>query len=148
MHVHCPVSCTDPGTGVRHTIPTPPNEPAMATTPRSIDRSVPARLRRVSGRLLLLVVVAVGCGPEAPEGVIDREVFIEAYVDLRIAALDAENQEIGEAARDAILASHGIEADDLLEFAEVHARDLELMRDVWNEVEVRMDAVRPDAEGR
>lgn len=121
----------------------------MASTRRIIDRSAAAWLRLVGGLLLGgLAGAAGGCGPEAPEGVIGREVFIQAYVDLRVAALEAEDQQMTEALRAEVLARHGIEAEDLLEFAEVHARELEFMRDVWNEVEVRMDALRPEAAER
>ena len=122
----------------------------MASTRRTIDRSAPSRPCAAPRRLAVgfLAAALLGCGPEAPEGVIDREVFIEAYVDLRVAALEAEDRQMSEAVRAEVLARHGIEAEDLLEFAEVHARDLELMRDVWNEVELRMDAMRPEAAER
>lgn len=87
----------------------------------------------------LLLMANAGCGSSTPEGVIDRETFIEAYVELRVAALDTDTARIAASDREAVLAELGITEDDLVEFVEVHAADLEYMRDVWNEVEVRMD---------
>ena len=102
-------------------------------------------------RLLLclafpFLVVASGCGSEtAPEGdvvTIDRETFISTYVDLRVAALSAEGDTITAEQRATILADHGVAADDLMEFAEVHGEEVFYMREVWNEVEARLDAAR------
>jgi hypothetical protein len=87
------------------------------------------------------VVLACGlaaCGGSAPE-TIDREVFIDTYVDLRTAALDTDSAKVAETDRAEILARHGVTEEDLLAFAEVHATELEFMRDVWNDVELRMD---------
>jgi len=78
---------------------------------------------------------------------IDRDAFVAAYVDLRIAALEADSSVISEAGRAEVLARHGITADDLLEFAELHGRDVEFMREVWNEVELRLDQRRPGSDG-
>jgi hypothetical protein len=84
-------------------------------------------------------------GPAQAGGTIDREIFIETYVDLRVAALGSETGTLGDDARAEVLARHGVTAEDLLYFADVHGRDVELMRDVWNEVEVRLDALRPES---
>lgn len=79
-----------------------------------------------------------GCGA-AESDAIDRELFVQTYVDLRVAAIEADSQRIGEPEREAILARNGVTTDDLLHFAEVYADDLDFMRDVWNDVELRMD---------
>lgn len=98
------------------------------------------RALRVLVAVLLGTAVAAACGPSTPEGVIDRETFIEAYVELRVAALSTDTARIAASDREAVLDEMGITEDDLIEFVEVHATDLEFMRDVWNEVELRMDS--------
>ena len=106
---------------------------------------------RWSGVALLLALVGSACslGPSSggAGGVIDREVFIQTYVDLRVAALETETQLLSDEARTEVLARHGTTAADLMRFAEANGRELEFMRDVWNDVEARMDALRPDPEG-
>jgi hypothetical protein len=93
-----------------------------------------------------VVWAAAACapGPAQAGDTIDREIFIETYVDLRVAALGSETGALGDDARAEVLARHGVTAEDLLTFANVHGRDVELMRDVWNEVELRLDALRPE----
>lgn len=96
--------------------------------------------------LLTLTALSVACSPgddSAPEGLIDRAAFIDAYVDLRISALGEESGEISDAGRAAVLQRHSLREDDLLDFAEGHGRDLDFMRDVWNEIEQRLDVERP-----
>jgi len=88
---------------------------------------------------LVAVAALAGCGPSTPAGLIEEETFVEAYVELRIAALDTDSSRIAEADREAILAAKGITEEDLLEFVRAHSANLEYMREVWNEVELRMD---------
>ena len=89
---------------------------------------------------VLTVVAALGaCGSSTPDGVIDRETFIDAYVELRVAALDTDSQRVAAADREAILQRLGVTEDELLRFAEVHGGELDYMREVWNEVELRLD---------
>lgn len=94
---------------------------------------------RKSWSVLVTATVLAGCGSSEPEGLIAEETFIETYVELRIAALDADSARIADSDREAILAARGVTEEDLLEFVRVHAADLDYMRDVWNEVELRMD---------
>ena len=93
----------------------------------------------------LLLLGTVACSGGAVD-TIDREVFIATYVDLRMAALETDSARIARADRDEILQRHGVTAGDLEAFAELRGDDLDFMRDVWNEVELRMD-VDPAAEG-
>jgi hypothetical protein len=89
------------------------------------------------------VVVLAACTTAPAEETIGRDAFVEAYVDLRISALETDAQVMTDSLRAVVLARHGLTAEDLLGFAEAHARDLEFMRDVWNDVEAQMDARRP-----
>ena len=76
---------------------------------------------------------------------VDREVFVAAYVDLRLAALQNPSAEVTASTRDSILNVHGVTAEQLLEFAQVRGRDAEYMQGVWNEITARMDGEDPEA---
>jgi hypothetical protein len=87
-----------------------------------------------------------GCtSGDAPtdEGSIARDVFVAAYVDLRLAALESEDFKVTPAQRDEILSRHGTDQEGLLRFAEVHGPDLEYMSDVWAEIERVMQERTP-----
>ena len=117
-----------------------------STSPQSSSARRFARRRGPAAPLVVIAALVApascgqGAGPSAP---IDREVFISTYVDLRAAALESDSAVLTDEARADVLDRHGVTAEDLLGFAEVHGRDVEFMREVWNEVEVRMDARRP-----
>ena len=101
--------------------------------------------------LLALALAATSlttaCGGEIAEPhPIERSVFIQTYVELRTSALSTDEGEISDSARDAILESNAVSADDLLYFVEVWSENLEFMRGVWDEIEVRMDAVSAQSE--
>jgi len=93
-----------------------------------------------------LLLTATACGDLSVGGTDDavaRETFIEAYVDLRVAALRTPDAELTDSARAAILERHGVTEEELLEFAAATAGDLEFTRDLWNEIELRLDSVPP-----
>ena len=111
-------------------------------------RTIP--LRTSHSRSLLFIGLAVSlsaCGGDAAgldeEDIIDREVFIAAYVDLRAAALSMDDGKLTDEARVEVLSRHGTSEVDVLNFAEYHAPDLPFMREVWNEIEVLLEAQRP-----
>ena len=85
------------------------------------------------------LALAAACGGGAAGDTIDRDVFVAAYVDLRVAALDTDSARLAAPDREAILARHGVSEDDLTMFAAAHAEELEFMRDVWSDVEAAMD---------
>ncbi len=66
-----------------------------------------------------------------------REVFMGAYVDLRVAALSSGSTVSG-GVRDSILAVYGVTGEELLEFVDTHGEDVEFMRDLWAEIEGRL----------
>lgn len=100
----------------------------------------PVRLRRMVllFAAALLPGVLASCGSDVP-ATIDRQTFVDVFVDLRVAALDAPNARLPQESRERILAGHGVTAEEMLTFAEVHARDPGFMRDVWDEIEERMN---------
>jgi hypothetical protein len=109
---------------------------------RSIDRL--ARLP------LVLMMALSGCGggrtPEVTTSMAS-ETFIATYVDLRATALSSGESLISDDERSEVLARHGVTEEDLTRFLETHGEDVELMRDVWDEVERRLDVQRlaPDS---
>ena len=104
---------------------------------------------RIGGLATLATLATLGgCGSSGPPDVIDRETFVDAYVGLRVAALDTDSGRVSVSDREAILSDLGIAEQDLLEFVEVHAGDLEFMREVWNEVELRLDRPQELVDGR
>jgi len=120
----------------------PPRRPVPSGRSQRPASSRSLRFRALS-RTLRAGAVAVGLWPAAactsgPE-TIDRDVFVATYVDLRVAALDTDSALLAAPDREAILQRHGVTEADLTTFAEVHAAELEFMRDVWAEVETAMD---------
>jgi hypothetical protein len=94
------------------------------------------------------LLAAAGCSPPS-ELAVDRETFIDVYVELRMAALDRDDATITEAERDEILASHEINQEDLFAFAEAHGNDPVYMLQVWEEIEDRLNLdpqARPQAD--
>ena len=99
------------------------------------------------GAALVAAALLAACAAPPPGGEpIDREVFIEAYVELRLAALEADDFSVTTAQREEILARHGVSDERLLHFAEVHGEDTDLMNEVWAEVERRIQERRESDE--
>ncbi len=100
---------------------------------------------------LTLAVVLTACGGDTsgPSPGIDAETFIATYVDLRSTALSAGESLISDAKRAQAINRHGVSEDDLTQFIEAHGEDVELMRDIWDEIERRLDVQRmaPDTGG-
>ena len=90
------------------------------------------------------LVALAACGTPSDDA-IDRGVFIDTYVALRVAALETDSQRIATTDRESILADHRVAEGDLDYFAEAHAGDLDFMRDVWHDVELRMDRTASDS---
>jgi hypothetical protein len=104
--------------------------------------------RRLLG--LTLTVVFCGCGGGDDVTTIDPEVFIATYVDLRAEALLNDSQQITDEERAQVLGEHDVTEEELLAFADIHGRDVTFMRDLWDQVEERLDLMRPliDESGR
>lgn len=120
----------------------PSLSPTGEMNPPRATRETATHRGRIMTRLPVLAAslfALVSCGPSVPEDLMDRETFIDAYVELRVAALSTDSQRVAASDRDSILDRNGISGDDLLRFVEFHGEDLEFMRDVWNDVELRLD---------
>ncbi|MSR19439.1 MAG: hypothetical protein EXR91_00460 [Gemmatimonadetes bacterium] len=101
---------------------------------------------------IALLFLASACGGDAqgpvPADVMDRETFIETYVDLRVAAVAATDFRVSADERAEILARHGVDGEGLLRFADAHGRDLDYMNEIWAEVEVRIQDRTGNEAGR
>ena len=92
---------------------------------------------------MVVVIASIACWScsgnttDVAEDTAGREVFMEAYVDLRVAALSSGTTELG-SIRDSILAVYDVTGEELLEFVDTHGEDVEFMRDLWAEVEGRL----------
>lgn len=102
----------------------------------------PSYLPRVLA-VTTLLLVASGCGDASRnEGaLIPRETFIETYVELRVAGLRSADAVLSDSARAEILTRRGVSEEELIEFVTVRGPQLDFMRDLWNEIEMRMDSV-------
>lgn len=72
---------------------------------------------------------------QASGDAIPQDAFINAYVELRIAALQAPDQELTVQARDGVLHRLELQEADLLDFVEVHGKDVQFMRRLWEEAD-------------
>ena len=98
--------------------------------------------------LFAATVLAAACAEPPPGGApIDREIFIETYVELRLAALESDELAVTPDQREEILARHGVEEERLLHFADVHGEDTDFMNEVWAEVERRLQERLADDAG-
>ena len=90
--------------------------------------------------LVIALIVCWSCTADAvdvADNTEGREVFMGAYVDLRVAALSSGTTVLG-SVRDSILAVYGVTGEELLEFVDIHGEDVEFMRDLWAEIEGRL----------
>lgn len=100
-------------------------------------------MKRYTIGLLGAVIIASACtsGPSevaVPEGLLDREAFIEALLELRMGALDNAAWAMRVPERDSILTARGLTAEQIEEFVEFHGRDVMFMKDLWEDVDARL----------
>ena len=115
---------------------------------------LPPLPRKPPGRGTVLFVVLLILAPSAcsesetsrEERGIPRESFVRTYVGLRVAALRSPEAEITVERRDSVLRAHGVTQEELLEFVEIHGRDVDFMSSVWDSIEARL--VRESDEAR
>lgn len=97
------------------------------------------------GVVVLCLLAVPGCDdrPSDRDLAVSRARFVDTYVDLRVEALRAESETLTDSARATVLARHGVTQEELLDFAEAMGGDLDYMRDIWNEIETRLDSLPP-----
>lgn len=88
-------------------------------------------------------MASAGCGTsgttEAASRTIDTEEFIEVYIALRRAAVEAgDSAAVFEAKKQEILDRHGVSGQDLLDYVERHAADIPAMVTVWDTIYRRL----------
>lgn len=105
----------------------------------------PSPFRPLVTRFALLLSVASGaCGGNTPNEVvdtIDRETFLEVYVDLRSVALRKTSGRVSAVERDSVLAMHEVTEESLRFFLEAHHTEADFMRDLWNDAEARISVM-------
>lgn len=92
-----------------------------------------------------LLWLAPGCGGEpAPEppGTIARDVFVNTYVELRMAAIHSPDGRVSSPVKEGILEAGGITEADLLAFVDAHGPRPRFMADVWGEIDDTLRALR------
>jgi len=98
---------------------------------------------------ILALVALAACAAETtlepPPDLLSREDFVEAYVALRLSALERGSQTPLPPARDAVLAEYQVTGEDLFQFIEYHGRDIEFMRVLWDDIEEIVDGLRQAA---
>jgi hypothetical protein len=96
--------------------------------------------------VLLCAGLAAACGGRGDDVILDRDTFIATYVDLRKTALTTQTGELDDPLRAEVLARHGVSEEDMTRFVEVHGEDVAFMQGVWDDIEILLDADRPEAD--
>lgn len=106
----------------------------------TMNRPLQASSPAVFALLALLALTACDPGFPSSEGTapIDRDTFVAVYVDLRAEAVRWDGGRLPEDERDRVLQEHGVSADDLRAFVQVHGRNVPFMTEVWTEVDERL----------
>lgn len=95
-------------------------------------------------------LAAGACGGDPAERPSDpaRELFVEAYVGLRLAAMGSPDGVVSAGERDRILAEHDTSSDAMLAFVDANGEDLVFMRELWTEIWDRISEAEMDAPAR
>jgi hypothetical protein len=103
------------------------------------------RLRRLFVPFLI-IFTHFSCSPtnpgESTDETIPRDLFVQAYIELRMEALRSPEHDHRVAARDRVLSRLGVEEADLLRFVEIHGKDVQYMRSVWEEIDSILEEQR------
>ena len=127
----------------------------MILAPSTVGGPRPLRVHPPRERPSLVVFVAAitlcwSCGGGVTDVAGDpagREAFIGAYLDLRTTTLRSGTTDLADEVRDSILAAYDVTGQDLIDFIDTHGEDVEFMRDLWTELEVRMtERLEPNAD--
>ena len=95
-----------------------------------------------AGCVAVTLLGVVGCEEQGP-ATIDREVFVETYVALRVAQLRGSGGDpLPAEERARVLAERAVTEEELLAFVEAHGRDPQFMERLWQDVEARLEQIR------
>ena len=90
-----------------------------------------------------ILLSSFGCGGSESDltsaSLMEPEDFIETYVALRTAHLASEDGEVTQEIRSRVLDRQGILEEDLVAFVETYGDNLILMREIWDEIELRLE---------
>lgn len=126
--------------------------PGTVGSPPSLDLPPPPHRPRIMVFVIALTVCwSCSADPtDVAENTVARDVFIGAYLDLRVAALRSGTTEIEGDVRDSILAVYGVTGEELLEFVDTYGENVEFISDLWTEIDgqltERLEADAPDEE--
>ena len=109
-------------------------------------RPVTARgLRRLMGSSVLCLLSACG-GEQAPESAetISRDVFVDTYVELRMAALHSPDGRVSPEAKAEILEAKEVTEADLMQYVDIHGARVQFMVEVWAEIDDTLRSLRTE----
>lgn len=107
----------------------------------------PPHLRSVPRGLVLAALAVAGlaaCGEDGgAEGLPSDSTYVEAMAHLSLVrqVIPSSEPERRDSARRAVLAAHGVSAEELRRYATVHGEDAEHMRRVWEAIADRADSL-------
>ncbi len=107
----------------------------------SVRRFSRQRIVRTLGATALLAAVlsvAGACRSFEDEASLDRERYIDIYVEILRARAGAPDTAVAVDSTTAVLARHGVTEDDLDEFAWRHADDPGFLASAWGEIATRL----------
>jgi hypothetical protein len=93
---------------------------------------------------LFVALFAVGCGEATPQAAqtIPTEAFVDAMVALRTSPVLGTSGFLPAGEPERILSERGLTPEDLRSFVEVHGANVDMMTDVWTEIESRVAEAR------
>jgi hypothetical protein len=92
---------------------------------------------------LACALLLTACGGEGDPAtraldVIERETFVDTYVQLRMASFDNTPRIITDGEKDRILAGQQVTEEELRNFLTVHGSDIPYVRDLWADIEAQI----------
>ena len=93
----------------------------------------------------IILSMVLSCRAPTDRPGMDRQEYIDVYVELLRASGTARDSAAAAEERSAILRKHGLEPGDLEDFVHQHADDPQYLASVWTDIE---DALRADTSVR
>jgi hypothetical protein len=96
--------------------------------------------------VLATLLLPAACGGNGGAEGLDRETFIQVFVELRARALQAPDGQLAPATREAVLAEFEVTEEELRSFVEARGDEPGVMLETWTEIRNRLEA-RSNAPG-